>query len=88
MPTLVNPETGVESTRYTAFSDNTWGKATRGFLKTLNKKVDDITMKQIIDDAATYAKAADDGDLSSGSVDLDDERAQLTEGSDDDAEGY
>lgn len=85
---MVNPETGVKSTQYTTFSDSSWGGATCSFLATLNKKVGDIAMKQIMDDAAAYAKAADDGDLSSGSVDLDDEHAQLTKGSDDNAEGY
>lgn len=71
MPTIVNPDTGIESTRHTAFSDSTWGNATRSFLATINNKVDDAAMKQIMDDAAAYVKAADGGDLSSGSVDLD-----------------
>jgi hypothetical protein len=79
MPPIMNLETGKESTRHTAFSELSWGKATRSYLVSINK-ISDSAMKKIMDDAAAFAK--DNGTESSGSIDVDDERAQLSEGSD------
>jgi len=79
MPPIMNLETGKESTRHTAFSELSWGKATRSYLVSINK-ISDSAMKKIMDDAAAFAK--DNGAEPSGSIDVDDERAQLSEGSD------
>ena len=73
---MVNPETGKESTRHTTFSEITWGKTTKKYLRSVTAQLDDAAMESIITKAATFAKSSlpvDDGAESS-----DDERALLT----------
>jgi hypothetical protein len=82
LPTMVNPETGKESTRHATFSEITWGKATGKYLKSIIKQLDDSAMESIISQATYFAKSTTDIDggwESSGSID--DERALFVEGS-------
>lgn len=85
MPAMVNPETGKESSRHTAFSEVTWGRVTHRYLATINRELDDEDMKKIMEEAATLARAYDDGDGDESSG-TDDERAHLAKGLDDDDE--
>ena len=81
LPTMVNPETGKESTRHATFTEITWGKTTCKYLKPINTQLDDSTMESIISQATSFAKSTiDDGWELSGS--MDDERALLAEGTD------
>jgi hypothetical protein len=80
LPTMVNPETGKESTRHATFSEISWGKTTGKYLKSINKQLDDSAMESVISQATSFAKSTIDGGWeSSGS--MDDERALLVEGS-------
>lgn len=82
MPSVVNPGTGKETTRYMAFSEVSWKMPVAYYLKTINSKIDDAGMKVIIDKATAFAKVVgDDGGDSSDLDEDEDERAQLTEGS-------
>lgn len=77
---MVNPDTGKESTRHATFSETTWGKTAKTYLKSIETQLDDSTMELIINKAISYAKSnIEDGSESSGST-IEDERALLVEG--------
>jgi len=72
LPTMINPVTGRQSAQYSAFSEVSWGKPTRSFIKS-TKNVDDEGMEKIMDEAKEFARvsrgkddANDDGTLSDG----------------------
>lgn len=95
LPAMINPSTGRQSARHTAFSDLSWGKITTSYLSSILKHVDNIDMGHIMDKAKEFSKAVSCNDNESellGSVDPDDERANLAAGSgmscgSDDSEG-
>ena len=76
---MVNPDTGKESTRHATFSETTWGKTAKTYLKSIETQLDDSTMELIINQVISYAKFnIEDGSESSGS--MEDECALLVEG--------
>ena len=76
---MVNPDTGKESTRHATFSETTWGKKAKTYLKSIKTQLDDRAMELIINQATSFAKSnTEDSSESSGS--MDDERALLVEG--------
>ena len=88
MPSMVNPETGKESSRHTAFNETTWGRVTRSYLTTINRELKNEDMRKIMDEASAIADVYDndgDGDESS---DTDDERAHLAKGLDEDDDEF
>lgn len=80
---VVNPETGKASTRYAAFSEVKWGPTVLMYLNAIKENVDNIAMKDIMDQSQRYARAVEreEDDATVPETDLDDERAHLAEGS-------
>jgi hypothetical protein len=80
LPVTINPVTGKQSARYTAFSIVSWGKPTQGFITSANRRDDDAM--EVIMDAAKKARISHNKDEGDDDVDPDDERANLVDGSD------
>jgi len=80
---MINPETGKQSTRHTAFSKLSWGKPTWSYLELIEKNVDNITMEKIMDEAKEFSKASRgaNDESAAGSFDPDDDCANLQDGS-------
>lgn len=83
LPAMINPETGKQSARHTAFSELSWGKPTRSYLESIEKNVDDVAMEKIMDEAKEFSKASHgaNDESAAGSFDPDDDRANLQDGS-------
>jgi len=84
LPLAMNPETGKQSSRQTAFSDLGWGGPTRSYLESINRKLTNNVMKDIMDEAKEFAmtyQKKEAGNSVSTHVDPDDDRAQLADGS-------
>jgi hypothetical protein len=81
LPPVINPATGKESARYSAFSEGSWGKPTRAFIKSA-RKMDDEAIERIIDGAKEYARVSlsRSKDEETDDADSEDNRANLVEG--------
>lgn len=88
LPTMINPKTGRETSRHTAFSELSWGAPTSAYLASIHKTVDNITMERIMEEAKEFSRASGgDDDSAQGSFDPDDDRANLEDGSGSGSEG-
>lgn len=81
LPVMINPVTGKHSAQYSAFSEVSWGKPTRSFIKS-TKNVDDAAMEKIMNEAKELARVSRNKDEADDDVDPDDDRANLQDGSD------
>lgn len=81
LPIMINPVTGKQSARYSAFSVVSWNKPTQGFLKSVKNLTADA-MEAIMDEAKEFARASRYRDEGGDEADPDDERANLIDGSD------
>jgi hypothetical protein len=81
LPVMINPVTSKQSARYSAFSEVSWGKPTRAFIKS-TRKVDDEGMEKIMDEAKDFARVSRCKDEANDDVDSEDDRANLKDGSD------
>ena len=85
LPVTVNPDTGKQSARHMAFSEVSWGKLTRSYLKSISSRVDDEAMEAIMSEAKAFAKASCERDMHSCERDMqdginpDDDQANLDE---------
>ena len=81
LPVMINPLTGRESVRYSAFSEVSWGKPTRSFIKS-TRNINDEAMERIMDEARDAARVSRCKDEANDDVDSEDNRANLEDGSD------
>lgn len=80
LPVVMNPNTGKQSARHTAFSDVGWGKVTNSYLAAIVKNIDNTNMERIMEKAKDFSKAVvrdEDFESMLGSFDPDDDRANL-----------
>src|ERR1700722_8036681 len=81
LPVMINPVTGKHSARHSAFSEVSWGKPTRSFIKS-TKNIDDAGMEKIINEAKETAGVNRNKDEAGDDVDPEDDRANLQDKSD------
>ena len=81
LPIMINPVTGRQSVRYSAFSEVSWGKPTRSFIKS-TKNLADEAVEVIMDEAKDFARVSRCKDEVNDDVDSEDDRANLEDGSD------
>ena len=84
LPTTINIGTGKESTRNAAFGYVGWGESTSKYLLSVTKSVKDADMEKIMTEAKEFSRASAhdlDESMAGGSIDVDDERANIAEGS-------
>ena len=78
LPVTVNPDTGKQSAWHMAFSEVSWGKLTRSYLKSISSRVHDEAMEAIMSEAKAFAKASCERDMQDG-INPDDDQANLDE---------
>jgi len=84
---VINPGTGKQSSRHTAFGDLGWGHAMWVYLQSINTKLDTHAMHIIMDQVKEFANVSQnprDSESKSAfinGVNMDNDQAQLADGS-------
>ena len=81
LPVTINLGTGKESARHIAFSQLGWNEPTTNYLVSINKVISKTDMDEIIAQTKEFHNMTTEPEDVGCSIDVDDERCNIVEGS-------